>query len=139
MKITESKLKEMVEKEIKNYLGDLRDGSKNNQPLRPLTETSAMHLVNSHAKNGYIIISPCRHDVTPQENKRRIREIIKQIKDSNFSYTPVYGGFIENKGTPNEREVVERSFVIYNYDKEGNPQDIERLYKFGIDLTNEYE
>ena len=60
--------------------------------------------------------------------------MIEQIKQSGYSYTPVYGGFIENIGTDNEQNVYERSFVIYNNKKGGENGDIRNLLEFGKQL-----
>ena len=70
-----------------------------------------------------------------QANKPRIQSLINDIKASNFSYTPVYGGFIEkNLGGENEENVYERSFVIYPYDKQGNLQPFEELKAFAVEM-----
>lgn len=64
--------------------------------------------------------------------------MIKNIKRLGFSYTPVYGGYIENKGLDNEKEVYERSFVIYNRNKEGQTLNINDLFNFGVELARKY-
>ena len=48
---------------------------------------------------------------------------------------PVYGGFIENKGKENETVVYEKSFMIFNYDKKGNPNKLDDLFNFGVELS----
>ena len=73
-----------------------------------------------------------------QINKERILNLIKQIKETGYSYTPVYGGFIENKGTPDEENVYERSFIVYNHDRKGNVGDFEKLKTLAIKWCNEF-
>jgi hypothetical protein len=110
-------------------------------------------LNSAHSKDGYIVISPCRGyadfenqmtDDKPKSeqlstiNKKRVNEMISIIKSSGYSYTPVYGGFIENKDTPQEENVYERSFVIYNRNKKGESGDFRDLYIFGIELAKKF-
>lgn len=135
----------------KNFLHETRDAF-NNAPMVPINEINAKSMIDRHSKDGYIIISPCRggadfglNTQNPMEkqklaqiNKERILNIIRQIKESGYSYTPVYGGFIENKGTPNEEDVYERSFIVYNHDRKGNVGDFEKLMELGLKWCNEY-
>lgn len=118
-------------------------------------EMNVKQMIERHSANGYIIISPCRDyadfiatgeldakDIGTQKfrdqlnaiNQKRIRKMIVQIKNSGYSYTPVYGGFVENLGKENEVTVYERSFIIYNYDKKGKERDFGNLYELGLDL-----
>jgi hypothetical protein len=64
--------------------------------------------------------------------------MIDDIKKSGFSYTPTYGGFIENLGSDNETTVYERSFIIYNKDKNGKNCNFNDLYKLGLELCKKY-
>jgi hypothetical protein len=64
--------------------------------------------------------------------------MIEDIKQTNYSYTPTYGGFIENLGTEKETNVYERSFIIYNKDKRGNNLDFNDLYEFGLEMCRKY-
>lgn len=134
-----------------NFLHEIRE-TFNNAPMVSLNEINAKSLIDRHTKDGYVIISPCRGgadfglDVNnPKDkeklasiNNKRVKEIIELIKDSGFSYTPVYGGFIENKGTPQEENVYERSFVIYPFDKSGELQDFAELKEFAIAMANRF-
>jgi hypothetical protein len=117
-------------------------------------------MLDAHTQNGYIVISPCRGmddmietgeikdfgDRTSQKqrdefnraNQERIRSLIYEIKKLGYSYTPVYGGFIEGKGTDHEETVFERSFIIYCRDKRGNRMDFSDLFDFGIRMCRAY-
>ena len=84
-----------------------------------INEYHAKSLIDKYSKEGYIVISPCRGcsdfniDITApnktqllsQANKPLIQYMIKHIKDRGFSYTPVFGGFVENQGEDNEEVV----------------------------------
>lgn len=120
--------------------------------LDRLDEANLHQLLDKHSKNGYIIISPCRNgkdfglDITdPKDlkklqeiNNKRVKEFIGIIKKSNWSYMPVYGGFIENKGKENETVVYEKSFMIFNYDKKGTPGDLNELFDFGVEMSQKF-
>lgn len=124
----------------------------NNANLVSLNETNAKRLIDKHSQNGYVIISPCRGadeyhlnkddkadmDKLANYNRQRVKDFISFLKKSGWSYTPTYGGFIENKGTENEEQVYERSFVVYNRKKDGSIGDFNDLYKFAIDMCNRY-
>lgn len=130
-----------------NFLKEIRGNTNNNAPLVSLNEINAKSLITKHSKNGYVIISPCRgyneFNLNPNTDKeklsainnKRAKELIELIKESGFSYTPVYGGFIENQGEDNEENVYERSFIVYPYDKKGNLKDFSLLYNFAISMA----
>lgn len=124
----------------------------NKADLVSLNEVNAKSLIDRHTADGYVIISPCRggadfgldpNDPTQKEklayiNNQRVKELIGILKQTDFSYTPTYGGFIENQGTPNEENVYERSFVVYNHHKDGSVGDFEELRQFALDMAKKY-
>lgn len=136
----------------RNFLYEYRGDTTNNAPLVPISEANARRLIDRHSGNGYIIVSPCRGaedfnlDVSdPQQrqdlaqiNKERVNDFVNILKKTKWSYTPVYGGFIENKGTDHEENVYERSFIIYNKDRNGNPQNFDELRQFAINMARAY-
>ena len=61
-----------------------------------------------------------------------------KLKNSNYSYIPVFGGFIENKGSENEQHVYEKSFLILNYNKEGEELPFQDLKNFALEICSEY-
>lgn len=135
-----------------NFLWEFRPHTMNNGNLVSINEVNAKTLLDRHSENGFIVVSPCRgyadFDIDPNKpnasqklaeiNNQRIKECISLIKQSGFSYTPVYGGFIENQGTENEQSVYERSFIIYNNKKSETITDFKKLYDFGIELARKY-
>lgn len=135
-----------------NFLYEIRDNSANNAPMVSINELNAKSLIDRHSKDGYIVISPCRGgadfgiDTSTMEgkqklnqiNRERIKEFISILKETNFSYTPVYGGFIENKGSDDEETVYERSFIVYNRDKQGKVGNWKDLYDFALEMTKKY-
>ena len=146
-------IEKIVKESIRNFLKEYRKDTVNNADLVSINEINAKTLISRHSKDGYIVISPCRGAddfkdiINPNQssteqlaaiNNKRIKEIIAIIKNSGYSYTPVYGGFIENLGTDKETNVYERSFVIYNHDKNGNVGDFKQLYGLGIQLAKKF-
>lgn len=135
-----------------NFIAEIKGATANNSKMVNLNELNAKSLIEKHSKDGYVIISPCRgydefgidrnqpnaNQLLAQANKPRIKELIELIKKSNFSYTPVYGGFIENLGEENEENVYERSFVVYPYDKQGKLHPFEELKAFAVEMCAKY-
>ena len=124
----------------------------NKGDLVSLNEVNARSLIDRHTADGYVIISPCRggadfgldpNDPRQRErladiNHKRVKEFVDILKQTDFSYTPVYGGFIENKGKENEENVYERSFVVYNHHKDGSVGDFGELRQFALDMARKY-
>ena len=153
IKIGRNEIKEAIHNVVGNFLNEYREGTLNKANLVPINENDIKRIIATHSDNGYIVISPCRggsdfgidpkrskHDADQLAhiNNERVKEIISDIKQSGFSYTPTYGGFIENKGTENEDVVYERSFIVYNKDKSGNNRDFEDLFNFGLSMCRKF-
>lgn len=136
-----------------NFLAECySEKTSNKADLVSLNEVNAKSLIDRHTADGYVIISPCRgfedfglDETNPQDkqklaeiNNQRVKELVDILKKTDFSYTPTYGGFIENQGTPNEENVYERSFVVYNHHKDGSVGDFEELRQFALDMAKKY-
>ena len=136
-----------------NFLNECySENTSNKGDLVSLNEVNARSLIDRHSADGYVIISPCRggedfgldpNDPRQREmladiNHKRVKEFVDILKRTDFSYTPTYGGFIENQGTPNEENVYERSFVVYNHHKDGSVGDFNELYQFALDMARKY-
>lgn len=147
-----NKINEIIDNVINNFLQEYRK-TNNNGKLVSINENDIKRIISTHSDNGYIVVSPCRggadfgidptkskseYDKLAHINKTRIKSIIDDIKKSGFSYTPTYGGFKENLGTEQETIVYERSFIIYNKDRNGNDLNFEDLYNFGLYLCKKY-
>lgn len=147
--------------EFGNFVYEIRSGySTNHGKMVDINETNAKAMIDKHTEFGYVVISPCKgiewfvkggmipenevgtqrgRDEMNRLNRDRIKKMISEIKKSGHSYTPVYGGFIENKGTDDEETVFERSFVIYSKDRRGNRVDFDGLYNLGLKMCKDYE
>ena len=123
-----NKLDEIVSGVINNILEEYRGSTYNYGKIVSINENNIKRIISTHSDNGYIVISPCSEGS---------RSMIEDIKQSGFSYTPIYGGFKE-KGTDQETTVYERSFIVSNKDKRGNNYDFDKLFNFGIEICRKY-
>ena len=125
----------------KNFLLETVNISQNNSSMIPLNEISVDRLLGKHYDAGFIIISASRNpeEASNHENNEKTKELANDIRNKGYSYMPVYGGFIENVGSDNEKEVYESSFLIFNFDRKGEQLDYKDLYDFGLELTNKYQ
>ncbi len=125
-----TKIKKMVEKK------KLYNGIKN------INETNLNRVLGLHFKAGMIIISANRHEYSHEQNKSNFEHLKKDLKNSKFSYFPVYGGYIE-KSIAGEKpvEVIEPAFIVPNYKIASNiiyDNTGEALKRFGIELSQKY-
>ncbi|MDY2943347.1 MAG: hypothetical protein SOT07_06600 [Paludibacteraceae bacterium] len=91
-------------------------------------------LMKKHGDNGFIIISANRSDESEEYNVQKTQELITDLKLSKYSYLPVYGGRKGKDGVDN----YEPSFIVFNYDKNGNPKNWEQLRSLAIKLCSTY-
>lgn len=155
IKIKDEILNRIIKESIDNVLNEkyYRYSKTNNSPLIPILEKSnAKRLIDKHTKDGYAILSASRgfsdfglddtniNDIRKHNefNNQRTKSLIKDIEDKGFSYTPLYGGFIENQGADNEEEVYEQSVIVYPYicDKETHKcvYAFDELYQFALEM-----
>ena len=123
----------------------------NTLPVPILEKSNAKRLIDKHTKDGYVILSACRgfedfnldssddNDICKHNtiNNKRTKELIADIQQRNFSYTPAYGGFIENNGDSNSEEVYEQSVIVYPYKKD-NTYNFDELYEFALEMCKKY-
>lgn len=91
-------------------------------------------LMKKHGDNGFIIISANKNDESEEYNVQKTQELITDLKLSKYSYLPVYGGRKGKDGVDN----YEPSFIVFNYDKNGNPKNWEQLRSLAIKLCSTY-
>lgn len=107
-----------------------------------LNETTLQKMLTKHSDAGYIIITAFRTvEYSYQENVRRNNKLKMDINRSEYSYIPVWGGFVETDSeTGRTQEVKERSFVVFNF-KRGTIEPFvgsEGLKKLGMQLCKKY-
>lgn len=91
--------------------------SQNTKPnhLYKLSENVIQKTVEQHLPYGFTIFSPHHIKNTDEKNIKTINTLAAAIKKNDFSFFPVYTGFIENKGTENERYHFIPFFIITQF------------------------
>lgn len=116
---------------MKRFYGILSNG---NAPVQ-LNEVTLDRILNKHGNNGLVSISANRSDDTTEQNEISTRNLIGDLKRSGFSYLPVYGGY---RGTDGVEDDYEPSFVVFNYDINGNATDFNDLMAFAVEMCGKY-
>jgi len=132
-----------------NFISEIKGSTTNTWSLHRLDEMTVQRLLGKHSNNGYIIISASRgvenewNEQQKQEQRRlnneNYQKLLASIKNSGFSFIPVYGGFVENLGEEDERQVYEKSFIVLNFNRKGNEMDFNELYQKGLEWTEEFD
>lgn len=81
----------------------------------PLSEAASHSLarVHQHAQDREVgFITAHRGEHSPAENNARNSALKDDIRKAGFGHIPIRGRYIENKGTPEERKVHEKSFMV---------------------------
>jgi hypothetical protein len=82
-------------------------------------------------------ISACRSENSPKENERNTNQLRQTLESRGHKVVPVKGGFIENKGTPQEKHVDGEDSFFVGHKHQGN--DGGRVYRDLIDLGKRYK
>lgn len=80
-----------------------------------MIETNWQRLLNMYKSTGFCIISACRNDASPSENRKNSAELKRELLNYGFQPIKVSGGWIENKGMPDEAAVGEDSLFVPFY------------------------
>lgn len=94
-------------------------------------------VANRYMDNGMFIISAFRDETerTPEENLKMHEKLCQEIRDNDLGFVSTLGGFIENKGTPDEANVDEISLIV-PYRKDVISE--EDFVKLAVDLCREF-
>jgi hypothetical protein len=69
--------------------------------------------VHQHSKDREIgFITAHRGEHSAEKNNHLNSELAHDIRKAGYGHIPIRGQYIENKGTPHERKVTERSFMV---------------------------
>lgn len=90
--------------------------------------------ITQHIDNGCMMISACRGERTEEENKKKTDELQNDLRSMKYGYIRILGGYIENKGKDDEKEVTEESFFV------PKPKDVsdEDFFNDAIKLCKKY-
>lgn len=110
------------------YLDEIE--KKNNPQKDYITESSLSRLWRKYKECDSGTISACRGEMTPEENDARTKKLKDYLLNLGYSVTAVKGYYIENYGTPKERPVEEKSFIVFDQFKTGKlKKDLIRMGK----------
>lgn len=98
----------------------------NKNGMISINEYNIKKIIDRHSEDGYIVIYA----------SKAADKLTKMLKQYRFSYTPIYGGFIENKGSAYEKFFYERSFIVYCRDRSGHRLDFDKLVRVGLEIGN---
>lgn len=117
-----------------NFLKEYYNVS-NNGGLLKLNEETLSRIINKHGTNGFVILSANRSDKSNEENNKATKSLINDLKNSNYGYYPVYGGYHGTDGVVDEYEP---SFIVFNYNRNGEATDFSDLKLFALQMCGKY-
>jgi hypothetical protein len=95
---------------------------------------SNLSRIHQHTKESNIgILTAFRGEFDIKQNSSRNKELQSAIRSNGFGFIPVAGHYIENKGSSDERDVIEDSFIVIS-----NKDDSDKLKKFLIKMGVKY-
>ena len=110
------------------------------QQVRRLDEITTDRLLTKHYESGFVMVSPCRGELTEEENNANFKQFETNLTTGTFSFLPIYGGYIEtNTDTGEKNRVFEKGFVIFCFDKNGNVLDFDKLKTLAIGYGVKYK
>lgn len=122
-----------------------------------LNETSYDKLMNFHYENGFCILTAFRSEYSLRQNRRRNRELGRELSERGLGYVKITGGFLETIEPDNihwdEAEqisaddelrrlpVIEESLLVPNYNRNTRKpfDDFEELEDIVIELGERWE
>lgn len=70
-----------------------------------------------------------------RRNAAADKQLLQDIKNAGYTYTPVYGGY---HGSDDVQDSYEPSYVIYNYKRSNEPADFQELEALALKLCSKY-
>ena len=108
--------------------------SNHNRPVL-LRKATFDRLINKYGNKGFFIISAYRSNLSKEQNGEKTKELISELRKSNFSYLPIYSQIDYDE---NGVDYIP-SFVVFNH-KRGCKDDYwERLEELAMHLCGKYE
>lgn len=106
-----------------------------------LNEESLSNIMTIYSENGYLILSVWDGDENPNVNKLKTKKLEADIKQSQFSFFPVWSAFkYLNSETGTESIHKEKNYVVTNF-KKGTKKAFNSsklLKKFGLKMIKKY-
>ncbi len=70
-----------------------------------------------------------------RRNAAADKQLLQDIKNAGYTYTPVYGGY---HGSDGVQDSYEPSYVVYNYKRSNEPADFQELEALALKLCSKY-
>ena len=70
-----------------------------------------------------------------RRNAAADKQLLQDIKNAGYTYTPVYGGY---HGSDDVLDSYEPSYVVYNYKRSNEPADFQELEALALKLCSKY-
>jgi hypothetical protein len=96
-----------------------------------LTESSMSRMHTYARERNLGVISAYRGEHTEKENRERHKQLEKDLRGLGYGVIHAHGGFVENKGTPQEQTVTERSFIVGGSKEDDKGKLLSDLKKLG--------
>ena len=100
------------------------------ESLREASNAALNRIIRSMDNFSYVIISSDRHELLKEENLKRFSKLKKIVKNADFGYIPVKGGYLEDGTIP----VIENFIIIFNIGRDRNVHSSEELFDLGLKL-----
>jgi hypothetical protein len=104
---------------------------KENRIINAILNEASLSRIQHHTQHSDMgIISAYRGERAAADNEAHHRELGNKIRKAGYGYIKAHGGYTENKGTPQERYVKEKSYIVTGR-KGGDSQLLGHLKKWG--------
>jgi len=77
-----------------------------------LHESSLSRIYQHSQESNMGMITAYRGQYPVEQNEKRNSQLVSDIRSAGFGYVSVTGFYVENPGTPEERKVREKSFLV---------------------------
>jgi hypothetical protein len=102
--------------------------------IKTIINEASLNRIHQHTHGRNIgIMSAFRGERTSAENETHHRELGNKIRKAGFGYIKAHGGYYENKGTPEERYVKEKSYIVVGKRGHDNGNLLGHMKKWGTE------
>lgn len=113
---------------MKTFVSFISERYKDDNPPSKLNESSLSRLWKKYQDSDSGTITAFRGEYSKKENLARNAELKAALLGAGYSVTSVDGVYIENYGSANEKQVKEKSFIVFDHKKTGKLKaDLKRL------------
>lgn len=96
-----------------------------------INEASLSRVQNHTANRNVGMISAFRGERSHAENEAAHKELAAHIRKAGYGYIKTHSGYVENKGTPQEKAVTEKSYMVIGHKGDDGGKLLGHLKKWG--------